>query len=178
MIQSLEIYSSALKQDDVYPLRQFKKPCISFHRFDNLKSSVLTTSDISTYSDTIDWSEYCNENDTFVSALCNSPETNISEVDTSVSCDKSFEIGTVIRPIEIQPRITTRRQRRANDTSPCNYSDFCNNDLAHQIEVMVLEVETAYANRHTKKLNHGVATEEQASAVKTLGIIMGHTRPS
>ena len=46
--------------------------------------------------------------------------------------------------------VTTRRQRRAQETSTCNYSDFCDNDLTRQIEAMVLEVETAYANRGTK----------------------------
>merc|ERR1712087_1061376 len=53
-----------------------------------------------------------------------------------------------------QPRISTRRQRRAYDTSSRNYSDFCNTALSRQIEAMVSEVESAYENRHVRKSKH------------------------
>merc|ERR1712087_76976 len=80
---------------------------------------------------------------------------------------------------------TTRRQRRPYDTDSCNYSDFCDNDFSRQIEAMVFEVETAYANRRMKKIKDSAARkpfsrkcaveEDEASSEMTSEPIRKHT---
>jgi hypothetical protein len=157
MIQTLEIYSTALKNDDACPLPPSKRSCLTFHRSTDPKSRLSIMPDVITCHDTTDESDYCNDDETFVSTLCNSPSAPTPEADTIAASDKPFEVGIVTPPSGKPPRITTRRQRRANDTSSCYYSDFCNNDLSRQIEAMVFEVETAYENRHVKKPKHSVA---------------------
>jgi len=83
-------------------------------------------------------------------------------------CDASQDLlSTPSAKIREPQKISTRRQRRSKDKSRCNYSDFCDNDLSRQIEGMVMEVETAYANRHVKKSKHVIAqTPIQASIKK------------
>ena len=57
----------------------------------------------------------------------------------------------------LPPVLSTRRQRRAHDTTSCNYSDFCNTDISRLIEAMVHQAETAHANRRAKKSKSNVA---------------------
>ena len=54
-------------------------------------------------------------------------------------------LGKPPTPSEKHPRITSRRQRRERNKTSCYDSDFCNNDLARQIEAMVLLGESAFA---------------------------------
>lgn len=61
--------------------------------------------------------------------------------------------------------ISARRHRRAQDTTSCNYSDFCNNDISRQIEAMVNHVESDYANRRTKKNKSNVARKSLSKHV-------------
>ena len=184
MIQTLEISSTSLTPDNAHPLRPSKKQRLSFHRPTHLKPSLIK-SDISTCSDTVAESEYCNDNDTFISALCGSSDISTSDVDTIEACNEPFETGIAASPIVKQPRITTRRQRRTYDTTFCNYSDFCNNGLSQQIESMVLEVESVYANRHTEERKPSsvdylpadylsVEEVQEVSADKTPEIIKDH----
>jgi len=62
--------------------------------------------------------------------------------------------------------ITTRRQRRAHDTSECNYSDFCDNDLSRQIEAMALDVETTHANRRTSRRTKKTSSASEQSVAE------------
>lgn len=111
----------------------------------------------------MDETDFCDDDDTFVSASSSEADTSFAVVD-----DKAFKLtGTSATPVMIT---TTRRQRRFNDTSSCNYSDFSNNDLSRQIEAMVLEEETAYNNRRAKKSQY-IDIAQQQSNMKTFEFI-------
>merc|ERR1712087_677571 len=75
-----------------------------------------------------------------------------------------------------QPRLSTRRQRRAYDTSTRNYSDFCNTALSRQIEAMVLEVESAYENRHVTKSKQIINQESCTDTEQACGTNLTLTR--
>ena len=151
MIQTLEMCSTALKNDKASPFRPSKKPCLTFHRSTDLKSSLFIMPGDITCNNVIDESDCWNDDGTFVTSASDSPDSPSSEVDTFAVGDEPFESGIVTLPSEKRPRITSRRQRRGNARASCDDSDFCNNDLARQIEAMVLEAETAFENRHVKK---------------------------
>jgi len=85
--------------------------------------------------------------------------------------------------------ISTRRQRRAQETMACNYSDFCDNNLSRQIEAMVSEIESAHEDRRTKKINgsnprrpsseYSVAEELcQAASVETIREVIKEEAPT
>jgi len=81
-----------------------------------------------------------------------------------LSCSSAAASTGVVSPrIENPTRTTTRRQRRSQDTSTCNYSDFCENDVSRQIEAIALEVETAYKNRRMKKVQSKTVTQSSFS---------------
>ena len=171
MIQALEMCSTTLMNDEASPLRPSKKPCLTLHRSTDLKSSlfimpgVITCNNVIDQSDccnddcnnVIDESDCCNDDDTFVTSASSCPDSPSSDVDIFAVGEDRFEIGIVTPPSKKRLRITSRRQRRGKDKTSCHDSDFCNNDLARQIEAMVLEVETAFENRHVKKSNRSAA---------------------
>mmetsp|Transcript_29723 Transcript_29723/g.62048 ORF Transcript_29723/g.62048 Transcript_29723/m.62048 type:complete len:212 (+) Transcript_29723:813-1448(+) len=110
----------------------------------------------------MDETNVCDDDDAFVSASSSEADTNFAAVD-----EKVFQLTGSATPVVIT---TTRRQRRVNDTSSCNYSDFCNNDLSRQIEAMVLKEETAYNNRHAKNSQY-IGIAQQQSNRKTFEVI-------
>lgn len=147
MIQTLEIFSKASNNEDASLSRPIKK--------------LRLTPDAASCSDT-DESSYCNDDDdTFVSAISNYPNT-------FAALDVPFEIGVVISPMKKTSSIASRRIRhRSSCTSTSSVSDLANNDLARQIEAMVLDAETAYKNRHLKKENHNAVRNEYSIIIPT-----------
>lgn len=119
-----------------------------------------------TCNNVIDESDCCNDDDTFVTAASSSADSPSSEVDTFAVCDEPFEIGIVTLRGENRARITSRRQRREKNKTSCYDSDFCNNDLARQIEAMALEVETVFENRHVTKRSVAQLLSSECSIIK------------
>eukprot|EP00579_Thalassiosira_antarctica_P010285 CAMPEP_0201915382 /NCGR_PEP_ID=MMETSP0903-20130614/5310_1 /ASSEMBLY_ACC=CAM_ASM_000552 /TAXON_ID=420261 /ORGANISM="Thalassiosira antarctica, Strain CCMP982" /LENGTH=305 /DNA_ID=CAMNT_0048450971 /DNA_START=176 /DNA_END=1093 /DNA_ORIENTATION=+ len=165
MIQTLEMCST-FENDEASPLRPSKKPCLTFHRSTDLQSSLFIMPDDITCNNIKDESDCCNDDGTFVTAASSCPDSPSSEDDTFAVGNKPFEIGIVTSPGEERPRITSRRQRRGKDKTSCYDSDFCNNDLARQIEAMVLEAETAFENRHVTKSSVAQLLSTECSIIK------------
>lgn len=161
MVQTLEICSPKLTHDgDASSTRRLKKPCLTPLRStdQNPRCLFILPEGITCLGD-VEKGNHCNDRDTLVSVSTGDTAVSTSGADTSTAGDKPFEEhGTVTTPVAKPSTFTTRRQRRARDTSSCNYSDFCDNDLSRQIEAMVLEVETAFDHRHVKKSEHIIAT--------------------
>ena len=63
----------------------------------------------------------------------------------------TFSIATALNV-----KMKDANEYSARNTSSTNYSDFCDNDISRQIEAMVSEVETTYANRCVKKPKHAI----------------------
>lgn len=165
MIQTLEMCST-LKNDEASPLRPSKKPCLTFHRLTDIKSSVFVMTDDFTCDNVIGESDCCNDDETFITAASSSADSPTSEADTFAVGDEPFEIGIVTPPSEERARITSRRQRRHKEKTSCYDSDFCNNDLAREIEAMVLEAETAFDNRHVTKRSVTQLLSTECSIIK------------
>jgi len=145
MVQGLEICNSTLQS-----AMTSKRPCLRFDRCNDLElesSTLFVMPEAITCCEYRDTNDDCNDDDTFVSAVSG---TSPSESGSFAVCDKPFEIGIVTPPKERQPRASSRRRRSRQQSSHYD-SDFCNNDLACQIEAMVLGVETVYENRHLKE---------------------------
>lgn len=110
-----------------------------------------SASDSSTCTDVTD-DDMSDDDASFVSALsscdaadtCTTPPAAPHANAAFAAQDHPFEIGLVTPPRHKPSRKNARRHRPLRRYS---FDDFCNNDLARQIEAMALEVETEYENR-------------------------------
>jgi hypothetical protein len=149
IIQTLEICGKEILNESPFAISSMKKH-LSSHLLE-CKGAVIVEPRILLeqicIERDVDNGENFNDDDTFITAKSTIPESLTSKVDTIVFSvdDKPFDIGAVTPIMKTNSRRTTLR-------SPCtsasySTSDFCNNDLARQIEAMVLEAEISYENR-------------------------------
>jgi len=161
MVQTLEMCSPKLTRDgDASSTLRLKKPSLApLRSTDQSPSCFFILPEGITSNGDVEKGKHCNDRDTLVSVSSGDTAVSTLGADASTVGDEPFEEhGTATAPVAKSTTFTTRRQRRASDTSSCNYSDFCDNDLSRQIEAMVLEVETAFDHRHLKKSEHIIAT--------------------
>mmetsp|Transcript_816 Transcript_816/g.1443 ORF Transcript_816/g.1443 Transcript_816/m.1443 type:complete len:337 (+) Transcript_816:129-1139(+) len=161
MVQTLEMCSPKLTRDgDASSTLRLKKPSLApLRSTDQSPSCFFILPEGITSNGDVEKGKHCNDRDTLVSVSSGDTAVSTLGADASTVGDEPFEEhGTATAPVAKSTTFTTRRQRRASDTSSCNYSDFCDNDLSRQIEAMVLRVETEYANRRVKKTKQNTAT--------------------
>lgn len=95
-----------------------------------------------------------------------SDEQTFVSANSFVWNDKPFELGT-IHPIK---QASPRCRRKGKSSCP---SSLCDNDLAHQIEAMVVEAEIAFECRHVKKLK--VREQEIPTKIVPLEVVTDRT---
>ena len=150
IIQTLEICGKEVPNESPFAVSSMKKYFAS-HLIEckdagMMEPRILFETSVCIEQD-VDIGKHCDDDDTFLTAKSTIPESVASKVDANSFSliDKPLDVGVVTPIPKTNPRRTTPK-------SPCtssshSTSDFCNSDLARQIEAMVLEAETSYENR-------------------------------